>query len=174
MFSRSASTGVRLVTLTGVVGVLCSCTASGGSDTAEPTPAASVMTTATTAPSPTPEAPAPSPTPPPPPPAVPVDPTATVQVVVVSAGWEAGTASVEASAMVPVLEEGGTCTLALTQGPATASTSGPAAVAATTTSCPLLAVPRDQLGPGVWDAVITYVSPATTASSTVFQVEVPA
>lgn len=175
----------RAVTRTGalaalVVGALAACTSPGGATT--PSVSASVTPSDDTTASPTPTTTA-TPTPAAPPsqdpaatdaPPQETPPPVTAGVVVVSSGWEPSTASVEVTGLVPVLEEGGTCTLTLTQGARRATVEAQAVPASTTTSCPVLAVPRDQLGVGTWDAVLTYRSAGTSMTSAAFRIEVPA
>jgi hypothetical protein len=101
-------------------------------------------------------------------------PTAT-DVVLSFAVWEDSSQTVEASGYVsPVVEDGGTCTLELTAGSVTRSVDVPAIADATTTVCPGLAVPGDELSPGVWTLRLRYSSATTEGTSEPLDVEVPA
>ena len=73
----------------------------------------------------------------------------------------------------PVVETGGTCTLALTKDGRTVTATSPAQADASTTSCGNLAVPRAKLRPGSWTAVLRYASKTTTGSSDPSPVVVP-
>lgn len=96
-------------------------------------------------------------------------------VVLSYAGWEEGSRAVEAGGYVtPVVEDGGSCTLELTAGGLTRSVSVEAVADATTTVCPGLAVPGDELAPGTWTLRLQYSSDTTTGSSQPVDVEVPA
>lgn len=101
-------------------------------------------------------------------------PTAT-DVVLSYAGWEDAVRAVEAAGYVsPVVEDGGTCTLELTSDGRTTSTTVAAVADATTTVCPGLSVPGDDLAPGTWTARLEYSSPTTEGTSEPLDVEVPA
>jgi hypothetical protein len=98
----------------------------------------------------------------------------TTDVVLSFVGWNTTTAAVEAGGYLsPVVESGGTCTLALTKGSRTVTAVAPALADATTTSCGDLAVPRAQLTPGGWTAVLRYASKTTTGTSDAMRVAVP-
>jgi hypothetical protein len=95
-------------------------------------------------------------------------------VVLSFVGWNTTTAAVEAGGYLsPVVEAGGTCTLALTKGSRTVTAVAPAQADASTTSCGNLAVPRTQLTPGTWMAVLRYSSRSTTGKSEPASVAVP-
>ena len=95
-------------------------------------------------------------------------------VVVTYAGWDAGTGSVEVNAFVSgVIEDGGTCTAALTLGSTTRTVTAPAAADATTTGCTPMIVPGDQLSAGDWQAVVTYTSATAEGRSPATGVTVP-
>lgn len=101
--------------------------------------------------------------------------TSAVPVVLTYSDWSAGDGQVLAGGYVSgVLEDGGVCTLTLTQGSATVAVEAPAAADATTTVCGGLAVDGSRLGAGTWQAVLTYVSAAHTGTSPAVAVEVPA
>lgn len=157
---------------------LCGCAAAGSGD--RPTTTATTPTRPTVAP-PSSQSAAPSPSrgsAPASPTAAPTaaSPTtdpAQVAVQLTSAAWSAADQAVEVSAFVPVVEEGGTCTVTLTSGSRSAQASGPAYPDASSTSCGLLSVPAAQLGSGTWTAVVTYRSSLTRAISDPTPVEVP-
>ncbi|QGQ18879.1 hypothetical protein GC089_06020 [Cellulomonas sp. JZ18] len=94
--------------------------------------------------------------------------------MVTSAQWQPGTAAVEVSAYVSVVEQGGECTLTL-EGPggASARTSQPALADASTTSCGLMSVARDRLAPGTWTGSVRYVSPTTSGEARLTPMEIP-
>ena len=95
-------------------------------------------------------------------------------VVLSFVGWNTTTSAVEAGGYLsPVVESGGTCTLALTKGARTVTAAAPAQADASTTSCGNLAVPRAKLTPGTWTAVLRYASKTTTGSSNPTPVAVP-
>ncbi|HEY0119822.1 MAG TPA: hypothetical protein VGC04_13685 [Cellulomonas sp.] len=84
-------------------------------------------------------------------------------VAIVTAGWRDGAAAV--SGYATVLENGGTCTVALTRGNVTVTGSRPATADATTTACGVIEVRDARLTAGTWRAVLTYVSPTSTGAS---------
>lgn len=88
-----------------------------------------------------------------------------------SLAWNPETGAAEASAFVPVVEGDGTCTLTL--GTSTVSTHATAYPDASSTSCDLLTVPRSQLSPEAWQAVVYYESSTSAASSSPTTIEVP-
>ncbi len=88
-------------------------------------------------------------------------------------GYDAASASVQASGYIDLIETGGTCTLTLTSGGKTASGSHTASADATTTSCGAVEVPRSSLASGTWDGVLSYSSATTVADSTHFSVVIP-
>jgi hypothetical protein len=90
------------------------------------------------------------------------------------ADWNATTAAVEVDGyLAGIVEDGGTCTLTLTQGGATATAEVPGTADATTTSCGGASVPGAQLAPGTWTAVLTYRSGTSTGTSAPAEVTVP-
>ncbi|MBN1093852.1 hypothetical protein JKP75_15610 [Blastococcus sp. TML/M2B] len=97
---------------------------------------------------------------------------ATVQITYY--GWNPDSSVVEVGGFVPFLvEEGGTCTLTLTQGGASATASREATPNVTSTACGELVVPGDQLAPGTWDAVLAYESERSAGSTEPVEVQVP-
>ncbi|MGZ4507533.1 MAG: hypothetical protein ACXVX0_09790 [Blastococcus sp.] len=98
----------------------------------------------------------------------------TTEVVLSFVGWSTKDSAVEAGGYLsPVVETGGTCTLALTKDGQTVTATSPAQADASTTSCGNLAVPRAKLHPGSWTAVLRYASTTTTGSSDPSPVVVP-
>jgi hypothetical protein len=97
-----------------------------------------------------------------------------VSVLITYADWDASSATVQAGATVSgVIEDGGTCTLELSSGASTVSASVTAVADAASTSCGRLEVPRAQLSPGTWQAVVSYRSASATGSSDPTEVVVP-
>lgn len=174
-----SAVAARLVALSVVV-LLAGCVddaTPGPTTSAGPSRATSTPTPAAT-PSPSVPAPVPSETTPPaePPAPSPAPPAAppTIEVVVTASGWQAATSSVEVWAYTAVLESGGTCTLDLAgPGGATVSTSQQAEPDASTTSCGLLAVPRDRLARGSWTGTVTYTSSSGSGVAAVAPMDVP-
>ena len=101
-------------------------------------------------------------------------PTGGAADVVMTYGlYDAPTSSVVVSGYVGnAVEDGGVCTLTLTQGSSvvTAETSG--AADARTTSCGALSIDRSRLSAGTWSAVLGYASSTTTGASTALMIEV--
>ena len=97
----------------------------------------------------------------------------TTDVVLSYSYWDPATASVLASGYVsPVIEDGGTCTLVLTRDGRSVTARAAAQADASTTTCPELQVPGDQLTAGEWSAVLRYSSGTTTGESPQASVEV--
>jgi hypothetical protein len=148
---------------------------SGTSDaptrTPEPTPTA-LATTAPADPDPAPAEPA-EPTQPGTDPVAPAPGIATVDVVTTYAGWNATSGAVEVGAYAAAVEAGATCTLTLTQGGASVTAEGPATPDVSTTACGDLAVTRDSLAAGTWQAVVRYESVTSSGVSAPVTVEVP-
>jgi hypothetical protein len=95
-------------------------------------------------------------------------------VVLTFADWNATSGAVEVDGyLAGIVEDGGTCTLTLTQGATTATAEVPGTADATTTSCGGASLPRAQLAPGTWTAVLSYRSGSTTGSSAPAEVTVP-
>jgi hypothetical protein len=111
-----------------------------------------------------------------------VDPPVTVTpnadgglpVALTFADWNATTAAVEVDGyLAGLVEDGGTCTLTLTQGGTTVTAEVPGTADAATTSCGGATVPGTDLAPGTWTAVLSYRSDTTTGSSAPAEVTVP-
>jgi hypothetical protein len=95
-----------------------------------------------------------------------------VDVLLTYAGFEQASGTVQASGFVAgVLEDGGTCTLTLTQGGREVSATSTAAADATTTMCGLLETPPG-IAAGTWDAVLTYESTDAAGRSRSIEVTV--
>jgi hypothetical protein len=95
-------------------------------------------------------------------------------VFVTYADWNQDSQAVEEGSYVQgVVEDGGTCTLTLRKGGATAKATGPAEPDATNTSCGGLSVPAARLSSGTWSAVVSYESATTRGSSKPVEVTVP-
>jgi hypothetical protein len=95
-------------------------------------------------------------------------------VVVVYSGWDDASSAIEVDGYVAeVVEAGGTCTLTLTRGGASAQVSAPAEPDASTTSCGALRVPADQLSAGTWKAVLAYESATSSGTADAVEVTVP-
>ncbi|MDT0275114.1 hypothetical protein [Blastococcus goldschmidtiae] len=89
-------------------------------------------------------------------------------------GWNADIEAVEAGGIVlGIVEAGGTCTLTMTQGTTTVDVSTTAIDNATSTSCPAMTVPGDQLEPGTWQATLAYESETSRGIAEAVAVEVP-
>ena len=98
----------------------------------------------------------------------------TTDVVLSTASWDEATSSVQAGGYVsPAVEDGGTCTVELRQDERTVSVDGPATADASTTVCAGLTIGGSDLGPGTWEAVLRYESPAHSGTSSPVAVEVP-
>ena len=96
------------------------------------------------------------------------------EVVVSYAGWDAPSSSVQVNAYVGRrTEDGGTCTLTLSLGGQTRTSTAPASADATTTICELLTVPGADLPAGDWQAVVRYVSDGAEGSAEPVVVAVP-
>jgi hypothetical protein len=90
------------------------------------------------------------------------------------ADWNAQSGAVEVSSYVQeVVENGGTCTLTLTQGADSVTASSAAQADASSTTCGDLVVARAKLAPGTWRAVVTYRSDKTRGTSDPAEVTVP-
>jgi hypothetical protein len=87
--------------------------------------------------------------------------------------WDEAAGAVVAGGYVsPVVEDGGTCTLALTRDGESASATADAAADASTTSCGELRVADDELEPGEWSAVLSYESDTASGTSEPLDVQV--
>lgn len=71
-----------------------------------------------------------------------------------------------------IIETNGSCTVTLTKGSTTASTSKSALQNAQNTSCGQLIIPYTQLSPGLWQAVLSYSSSMSAGSSIKTEIEV--
>jgi hypothetical protein len=89
-------------------------------------------------------------------------------------GWNQDTSVLEVGGFVhSLVEEGGACTLTLTQGSERATATREATPNVTSTACGELVVPGDQLAPGAWNAVLTYESADSEGESQPVEVLVP-
>jgi hypothetical protein len=96
-----------------------------------------------------------------------------VQVVLTYASFDAASGTVQANGFAAgLIEDGGTCTLTLTQGGDTVTATSTAAADASTTSCGLLETAAGLAG-GTWDAVLTYSSDNARGESEAVEVTVP-
>ena len=101
-------------------------------------------------------------------------PDGSADVVLTFAHWDAGSASVQVGGYVGgLIEDGGTCTLTLTNGSQSLTVTAAASADASTTICGPLTVPGSQLAPGSWRTVVTYHSATTTGTSDPAEVTVP-
>lgn len=95
-------------------------------------------------------------------------------VTITSDGWNASTAAIEVSAYADGVHSGATCTLVLTgPGGATAQVSVAAQPDASTTSCGLMAVPRDHLTAGTWNGQVQYLSSQASGRAVFGPIEIP-
>jgi hypothetical protein len=95
-------------------------------------------------------------------------------IFITYSGWDASNRVVEVDGYVQqVVEDGGTCTLTLTKGGASATASRPATPDVSSTSCGALTVPAGQLSSGTWSAVVSYASSKSQGSSAPVDVPVP-
>lgn len=87
--------------------------------------------------------------------------TASLGMVVTYASVEKATGDVVIGAYVAgLVENGGTCSVVLTKGGAAPHATSQGAASASTTSCGELRIPASSVGPGTWQANLTYSSPA--------------
>jgi len=101
-------------------------------------------------------------------------PKAEADVVITYSGWIGDTSAVEVGAYVAgVAQTDGSCTLTLTSGGGSATAVVRGEPDAASTSCPTMSVPRAQLSPGAWTAVVRYESPSTAGQSDPVEVVVP-
>lgn len=95
-----------------------------------------------------------------------------VQVTLTYAGFQQSSKTVQANGFAAgIIENGGTCTLTLTQGASLIKATSTAVADATTTSCGLLET-APGLAPGTWQAVLSYSSAAAHGSSVALEVTV--
>src|SRR5215218_6032025 len=98
-----------------------------------------------------------------------------VPVVLTYSAWSAADRSVLAGGYVSgVIEDGGVCTLTLTQGSASVTVEGQAMPDASTTVCGGLVVPGNRLTAGTWQGTLSYASPTHAGTSASAPVEVAA
>lgn len=96
-----------------------------------------------------------------------------VQVTITFAGWNAGAGQVQVGGYVTgIVEDGGVCTLTLTQGGTTVTGRSEAVRDASTTACGAVTVPGDEVGDGTWSAVLAYESDGHAGRSGAVDVEV--
>jgi hypothetical protein len=89
-----------------------------------------------------------------------------VDVIVTRAGWDATAQQATANAIVPgAVISGGTCTLTLTMGANSQTTSRAATATADSTQCGVLSIPGAGLTAGTWTAVVTFSAPGATGTS---------
>ena len=101
--------------------------------------------------------------------------TEAVAVVLTYSAWSAADRQVLAGGYAAgVIEDGGVCTLTLTQGGSTVTVEGPAMPDASTTVCGGLVVPGNRLTAGTWQATLTYASATHSGTSASAPVEVAA
>lgn len=99
---------------------------------------------------------------------------ATVVAVTMSYwGFDPDSGSAFANGYADVVDEGGRCTLSLTNGSLTATAHSDATADATTTSCGEITVPGSQLSSGTWQAVISYASSSRSGQSAPVEIVVP-
>ena len=97
---------------------------------------------------------------------------ATVQITYF--GWNPDARAVELAGFVAsVVETDGTCTLTLTKGQDSRTTSTAATPNVTNTACGEQLLPGDQLSSGTWSAVLSYDSPTSHGVSEPVEVDVP-
>jgi hypothetical protein len=95
-------------------------------------------------------------------------------IFITYARWNSQESWAEVSGyLAGVVEDGGTCTLTLTKGGATAHATTEGISNVTSTSCGRLTVPQNQLSSGTWRAVVTYRSDTSTGTSRAAEVTVP-
>jgi hypothetical protein len=96
-----------------------------------------------------------------------------VQVTVTFAGWNADAGEVQVGGYVAgVVEDGGVCTLTLTNGGETVTGRTEAVADASTTACGAVTVPGDDVADGTWSARLAYESAAHVGTSEAWDVEV--
>ena len=93
--------------------------------------------------------------------------TKTVDVIVTRAGWDPTAQQANANAIIPgTVVSGGTCTLTLTMGADSQTTSRAATATADSTQCGVLIIPGSELSAGTWTAVVTFSAPSAAGTST--------
>ena len=97
-----------------------------------------------------------------------------VTVQITYFGWNPDAAAVELGGFVAsVVEADGTCTLTLTKGQDSQTTSTAATPNVSNTACGEQLLPGDRLSSGTWSAVLSYDSPTSHGVSEPVEVEVP-
>jgi hypothetical protein len=108
------------------------------------------------------------------PPPLAAAPDGEVPVRLTFSGWNDVTSAVEVDGFLPgTAGSGGTCTLTLTHGATTVTTTVPGTDNAQDTDCGGAAVSRAELFPGTWTAVLSYESDTVHGSSPDIEVVVP-
>jgi hypothetical protein len=96
-----------------------------------------------------------------------------VPVVVTFSGWNAVSEEVQVGGYVPgVVEDGGTCTLTLTQGDRSVAAEADATADAATTACGAVTVRGTELSDGTWSAVLSYESADRAGAADAVDIEV--
>jgi hypothetical protein len=96
-----------------------------------------------------------------------------VPVTVTFYGWNPTSQEVQVGGYVGgVVEEGGVCTLTLTNGGTTVTGRTDALPDASTTACGAVTVPGDEVSAGTWQAVLSYSSAGHSGTSDAVDVEV--
>jgi hypothetical protein len=165
--ARSPLRPLAVVLLAGVIALSGCATPPGGAaspvspsptESAEPTPEASET------PGEVVESPAPTPSA--------ADPGEQATVMFITLEVVGGT--LEATGTVPdVVEEGGTCTLTLTQGNASRTVEASTATGPESTFCGLMTIPSSELASGDWQATLSYRSGARSGVSETESVTLP-
>ena len=98
---------------------------------------------------------------------------AAVPVKVTFYGWQADERQVLVGGYVAgIVEDGGTCTLTLTQGGTTVTEQVQATADASSTACGAITVSGDRLAGGTWQAVLSYASGSHAGAAPAVPVEV--
>jgi hypothetical protein len=138
-------------------------------DPSVPVPTPSATETALPQPAPTFR----SPTPTPKPTFVPGSTKRAVTPFVTLADWDASSAELDISAIVPgLVEGGGTCTATVTKDGVTRTASAPAAAVSTYVGCNPMTIPGRALSAGTWTVHVAYSSKAASGTSAAKSVEV--
>jgi hypothetical protein len=98
---------------------------------------------------------------------------AEVPVSITFYGWNPTSEEVQVGGYVAgVVEDGGVCTLTLTNGGTTVTGRTDALPDASATACGAVTVPGTEVGPGTWQAVLSYSSAGHSGTSDAVDVEV--
>ncbi|HOA86138.1 MAG TPA: hypothetical protein PKH61_01885 [Microbacteriaceae bacterium] len=124
-----------------------------------PSPEPSATLNASATPSATPSAPGTSPE------------ASTVTVTVITADVADG--ALEVTAMVDIVESGGTCTAQAVKGATRRAATGTATPTHTSTYCELMTVPVAELAPGEWTITVSYQSALNSGVSSEVTVDIP-